>query len=553
MTYPTNIGLMLAAVSIGTAALTGCGASADAGEDSHTLSSTGGLAPVGSTGSATGGLSSMGGAQSSSSVPVSGTSSAPGDSNSTGGTQSSSNDSTHTAAGGTAASLGGAETSTTAASAGGGGNTGGTASVGGSATLGSGGTLVAGGSSSSGTLSAPGGSTSPGGSSTSSTQPLATGGVGDSGGTIGVGGSTAIDRAVSISGTYDHTCAALDNGGVRCWGSNDASQLGNGTTTPINAGSLPVAVKDIAAATRVVTGQQHSCALRSDGTVACWGAWVGSSITPSVDTGFRSPQDISAGGADTCALFNDGRVFCLGANDYGQLGNGGNFYLDTAVEVNGLSNATAMAVGLRHVCATSVRYNVSGSPSTAVWCWGSDDDSQIPTSDGEIYYEPQEFNGPMGKTVAMSAGFNHSCLLMEEGSVICFGLNTSGQLGLGLEDTSRRSHFPKPPVYVLNLGSNHVVSVSAGDSFTCALISDGTIQCWGASSHCQLGNGSTQRGGIESAVVVSGITNATAVTTGRQHACALLNNGSVKCWGNNYLMQLGHNTTDCGVVTVDGF
>jgi alpha-tubulin suppressor-like RCC1 family protein len=134
---------------------------------------------------------------------------------------------------------------------------------------------------------------------------------------------------------------------------------------------------------------------------------------------------------------------------------------------------------------------------------------------------------------ALSAGDYHSCAVVSDGTVHCWGDNRYGQLGDGTF-TKRAT-----PVVVNDLAN--AVAVSAGNGFTCALLGDGTVRCWGKNDSGELGDGTfTSR---TAPVAVSGLAGAVAVSAGDYHGCALLGDGSVRCWGYNRSGGLGDGTT----------
>ena len=146
--------------------------------------------------------------------------------------------------------------------------------------------------------------------------------------------------------------------------------------------------------------------------------------------------------------------------------------------------------------------------------------------------------GPVsGLTTAtrVAAGDEFACALLANGTVKCWGLGESGQRGDGSFGT-----FAFAPVSVNGLTG--AVALAAGYGHTCALLSNATMRCWGENIEGQLGNGTTANPGTAQPVAVSGITGAGAITTGAYHTCALLGNGTLRCWGRNSQGQLGNGT-----------
>jgi alpha-tubulin suppressor-like RCC1 family protein len=144
-------------------------------------------------------------------------------------------------------------------------------------------------------------------------------------------------------------------------------------------------------------------------------------------------------------------------------------------------------------------------------------------------------------------GYGHSCAILMDGTAQCWGYNNYGQLGRG-----SLVAYGLYPVSVI--GISDATSVGAGRFHTCAALRSGVVQCWGSNVYGQLGNGTSTDSATP--VTVSGITNAVTIGLSDYHSCAVLKGGSVKCWGENAYGELGDGTTeevDTVPVTVVGF
>ena len=189
----------------------------------------------------------------------------------------------------------------------------------------------------------------------------------------------------------------------------------------------------------------------------------------------------------TCALLNDGNITCWGYDGTGQLGNGvgtGNIGTPPApITLPGNATATAITAGDVHTCALLNDGNIT--------CWGDDDDGQLgngATSTGDIDTPPTAITLPGSATAtAITAGGFHTCALLNDGNITCWGDDRFGQLGNG----PITGDIDTPPAPITLPGNATATAITAGAAHTCALLSTGNITCWGDDDFGQLGNGAT--------------------------------------------------------------
>jgi alpha-tubulin suppressor-like RCC1 family protein len=181
----------------------------------------------------------------------------------------------------------------------------------------------------------------------------------------------------------------------------------------------------------------------------------------------------------------------------------------------------------------------------AVKCWGRY--AGLLTTSGAPLKSlvPADVAGLESGVVALASGRLHACALTSRGGVNCWGSNVEGQLGTG----ARTRYGSSGPVDVVGLASG-VIAIAAGDGQSCALTSAGGVQCWGANSFGQLGNGTAIRSAVP--VDVLGLASGViAITAGGLHSCAITAGGGVKCWGRNVAGELGDGSTIDSTVPVD--
>ena len=395
-------------------------------------------------------------------------------------------------------------------------------------------------------------------------------------------GSVAAGQ-LDVGGATDgsgHTCAVLD-GRARCWGFGGDGRLGYGNERSIGDDESPGSAGpvDLAghAAVAISAGAFHSCALLDGGGVRCWGFGgdgrlgyasresVGDDESPAargpVDLGDgRTARAISAGLGHTCVVLDNAAVRCWGFGDDGRLGYGKPDTIGDdetpasvgSVDLGAGRSARAVSAGGTHTCALL--------DDGSVRCWGFASIGQLGYANGVTIGDDETpaAVGPVdlgaGRSAqAISAGNGHTCAVLDDGSVRCWGFGANGRLGYANTRAIGDDETPGtvPPV---DLGAGRRArAISAGDAHTCALLDDGSVRCWGMGSNGRLGYANTNDVGDDETPASAGPVDlgagrvAIAISAGARHSCALLDDHSIRCWGAGAHGRLGYcNERDVG-------
>ncbi len=351
-----------------------------------------------------------------------------------------------------------------------------------------------------------------------------------------------------------HTCARIGDR-VRCWGSGARGQLGgNAEVDVLSAAAAPEV--DVGPVGRLAAGAEHTCAILTDRTVACWGAGtngrlgygdindVGDDEAPraagAVDLGGGQASALAVGAAHTCATVPAIAMRCWGAFAEGRLGNNAMEDIGDAETpamsqaVAGSGGALAIAAGAAHTCF------LDGSGQ--VRCFGRGTNGQLGYGATTSLPAP---GGPVeigNAATALVAGDDHTCAVQIDDAVRCWGRGLDGRLGSG--NTMDIGTISDPGVFApVGLGGG-ARALAAGARHTCALLTSGGVICWGANDHGQLGYGNQMSVGASGPPSTAGTVplpgEALAITAGGDHTCALLTGGGVICWGANDHGQLGY-------------
>jgi alpha-tubulin suppressor-like RCC1 family protein len=346
-----------------------------------------------------------------------------------------------------------------------------------------------------------------------------------------------------VSAAANQSCAITLSGGLKCWGDYIADSSGSSTPIyhpyPEDIPGLESGVVDVSA------NRNYTCVLMTSGGVKCWGTNIEGelgdnrasgnySFTPVDVVGLSSGvKAIANGQLHACALLDTGGVKCWGFSAGGAVGNPVYPYSYVPSDVVGLSGVVEIAVGTTHSCAIT--------STGGVKCWGASGSGKVLGDGFEGMRSPLwavvDVKGLSKGTVALAIGDLFTCALMEDGGIKCWGKNAGYYLGDGTK-------FNRPtPVDVIGL-DRPAVAIAASDNTICAILDDGSVACWGQNL---LFNPDVVETLFVSPSLISGFNNTvTSISVGWKHACAVMEDQSVMCWGGNSDGQLGIGTTTDG-------
>lgn len=340
-------------------------------------------------------------------------------------------------------------------------------------------------------------------------------------------------RAIAAGGAF--TCAILNDGVTKCWGSNAYGQVGANLPGALTA--TPVAVMNLSSdSVSLAAGKEHACAVSYEGSLSCWGrndmgqlgaAGADASAAQLVTGVTQEVRAVAAGAKHTCVVQGAGEVWCWGDNQLGQLGTAGvgSYWLR---KVALAQPAKSIAAGTSHTCALLADHTV--------YCWGGNGDGQLGAPLSVAQSDQPLAVGDVTDAVSIAAGGSHTCVLRATSAASCWGSNASGQLGSG-----STAAYSSVPVQVA--GGAVYQAIVAGDAHTCAVRTDGFMACWGASNTHQLGTGTSSASPTATPQVLSSMPKTTGLAAGGNHTCGLTKGGAIKCWGSRVYGQVGDGTS----------
>ena len=420
-------------------------------------------------------------------------------------------------------------------------------------------------------------------------------------GQLGVGNITNLNYPHHISGSLnfsyidsgeDQTCGVLTNGSALCWGENNEGNIGTGNvTSPI---TIPTFVNTSFLFSKIWLAKHIACGNLTNGSFACWGAnnqggvygdsTTKNSLVPKIvnwgiefdeiyDSRYNSdrlcatkdsipycwgenyygqsglgttsnlkipvkfsfngnetfsPGKVSIGTSSTCMINDQGFLYCRGYNVYsGNLGRNNTINDYTPEKVFGNYNFSEIELSNTHSCGLL--------QNGSALCWGSNTYGQVGDgTSGTDRYVPTYVKGDnLFGDIHLSAVFG--CGLLNNGSALCWGRNNFGQLGMG---NNTQMYIPQ-----FSSGGYNFSTISLGRLHVCGLLQNGSALCWGRNNFGQLGLGTSNTTTMYAPTYVSGGYNFNKISLGEYNSCGLLQNGSALCWGSNIYGQLGDNST----------
>ncbi len=354
----------------------------------------------------------------------------------------------------------------------------------------------------------------------------------------GMGGNTGGDSG--SSGGAPNDSGGTDSGGGNSGGaaSGGAAAGGSGGMADMMGGAPGLVPGPTGTTVVVDSGDAHTCGV-IDGTLYCWGDNQSGALglddfesrtTPTAVGTELGWTAVGAGGDFTCALRN-GVVWCFGGGSSGQLGAGEFTSSAVPLEVSLPSSAEVISVGSEHACVIL--------DDGRLYCWGQNTEGQLAQEDpwtGPGVNSAVPLPVAPGETfVQVSTGQGHTCAIRADGTLWCWGRNTSGELGLG-EGSAGQLRLPA------QVGSSaDWEHIAAGQGHTCGIRS-GELYCWGVNSAGQLGV--ALEGPVFDPELVVGVVDPASVSVDTFHTCAIRIDGSLLCWGRNIEGQLGDGTID---------
>lgn len=328
-----------------------------------------------------------------------------------------------------------------------------------------------------------------------------------------------------------HTCAIRPNGEIRCWGDGSYYQLGDGVSTTPQPSSVLVSNANIW--TQVSSSSNTTCAINSSNDSYCWGYGLEGHIgngtnsptiaLPTIVSGALTWGKISSGPQHTCGITSANQAYCWGDNTEGDLGTGDNNPQNVPTLVSTGTLFSDIGTGWDFSCGLSTTGDIH--------CWGDSTYGQLGNGTLSGTSNVPVLASGSYTFIKMGVGRTHVCAIDTNGFLYCWGKGVNGALGKGDSTTYAT------PQLISNTGT--WTEISSGNEFSCG-IDNGALYCWGLNTYGQVGDNTFST--KTAPLLIDGGTNYLKVRLGFEHACGITTTNDLRCWGRNASYQVGDGT-----------
>jgi alpha-tubulin suppressor-like RCC1 family protein len=341
----------------------------------------------------------------------------------------------------------------------------------------------------------------------------------------GAGSRTCVSAVVQVVAGAHHSCALHRNGAVSCWGLAESLYAGGGSVV------APSFQSGLHGARALSAGTHLTCAITAGSGVRCWGN-LSMTVLQEDGSPLAEVGQLAVGPQAACAA-NPRGVYCWGKNPQGQLAR--------PVSLPSSAHALLAQPGKQRLLGAGL--SVLAHDGQRLCAWGNNATHVVSESDSvAVYAEP--VCSPVPEVDGLLVGADHACVLRPGGTFSCWGERYYGALGLGGGDTDTAD---VPPFGSTTSLRAPVVDLALGVSHTCALLTEGSVTCFGRNHQGQVGpDPGTAAEEVRTPATVTGFAGpvrALGSGSSAHHTCAILEDGSVQCWGTDAAGQLGDGVT----------
>ena len=292
----------------------------------------------------------------------------------------------------------------------------------------------------------------------------------------------------------------------------------------------------------IETGNDATCFITLNDVNYCQGTGsngqlgygsTGSPTTPTKINHFEQPlKSLSMKNRHSCGIDYENSLWCWGYNNYGQLGIGNTNQYAERQEVT--QDLTGKELGIVQQVDVGINEHSCAIIDFSAYCWGYNNNGQLGDSSYTNRNRPTKVKAPdNARFTDLSLGAYHTCGIIENGSVYCWGYNNRGQLGDNSIDNANIPNYTRIPG-----NKEKAIAITSGEHHTCALMDNNSIYCWGWNNYGQLGDGTYTNRNIPIISQINPTNDIVQISAGLRFTCALIENGSIYCWGYNDYNQI---------------